>query len=104
MWDALARFVQHQCHVVAQIQGVPQREQVVTLFGVMVTVRTGWAQLVRTAHPDHVAGDKAAQPFQVWHHVAPQIRRRRVAVRKDNGIALALVDVGHPLPVDLAVL
>src|SRR6478752_2870174 len=56
------------------------------------------------AHPDHVGGHKPAQALQVRHHVSPQIRRRRVAERKDDGVALALVDVGHPPPVDLAIL
>ena len=95
--------LQYQCHVVAEIQGVPQREQVVALFGVVVAAWTRRVQLVRSAHPDQIAGHQPAQPLQVWHHVAPQIRRRRVAVRKDDRVALALVDVGHPLAVDVAV-
>src|SRR5258707_2718705 len=39
----------------------------------------------------------------MWHHVASQVGRRGVAVRKDDGIAVALVDVGHPVSVDLAI-
>src|SRR3981189_1067114 len=32
------------------------------------------------------------------------MRRRRIAVRRDDGVALTLIDVGHPFPVDLAIL
>src|SRR3981189_212371 len=32
------------------------------------------------------------------------MRRRRIAVRKDDGVALALIDVGRPFPVDFAIL
>src|SRR4029077_10936343 len=39
----------------------------------------------------------------MWHHVAPQVGRRGVAMRKDDRIAVALVDVGHPVSVDLAI-
>src|SRR5258707_10020805 len=39
----------------------------------------------------------------MWHHVAPQVGRRGVAVREDDGIAVALVDIGHPVSVDLAI-
>ena len=31
--------VQHECHVVAEIQCIPEREQVVALFGVVIAVR-----------------------------------------------------------------
>jgi hypothetical protein len=50
--------------------------------------------------PDNHA--RSRPPFQVRHHIAPQVRRRGVAVREDNGVAVALVDVGHPFPVDIA--
>jgi hypothetical protein len=95
--------VQHEYHVVAEIQCIPEREQVVALFGVVVAVWTRWVQFVRLAHTDHVGGDETAQSFQVWHHVAPQVGRGGVAVRKDDGLAVALVDVGHPVSVDLAI-
>ena len=63
--------MQHECHVVAEIQCIPEREQVVALFGVVVAVRTRRVQFVRLAHADHVGGDQTAQSFQVWHYVAP---------------------------------
>jgi hypothetical protein len=96
--------VQHEYDVVAQVKRVPQREQVVALLGVAVAVRAGRAELVRATHPDHVGRDQPSQPLQVWHHVAPQVGRRRVAVREDDGVSLALVDVGHLAAFDIAVL
>ena len=95
--------VQHECHVVAEIQCIPEREQVVALFGVVIAVRARRVQFVRPAHADQVGGDETAQSFQVWHYVAPQVGRRGVAVRKHNGIAVALVDVGHPVSADLTI-
>jgi hypothetical protein len=55
--------VQHECHVVAKIQRIPEREQVVALFGVVVAVRTRRVQFARPAHTDHVGGDQTAQSF-----------------------------------------
>ena len=95
--------VQHEYHVVAEIQCIPEREQVVALFGVVVAVRARRVQFVRPAHADQVGGDQTPQPVEVWHYVAPQVGRRGVAVRKDDGIAVALVDVGHPVSADFTI-
>jgi hypothetical protein len=40
------------------------------------------------------------QPFAVGHDVAPQIRRRRVAMLENDCIAAAVFDIGHPLALD----
>jgi hypothetical protein len=55
--------VQHKCHVVAEIQCIPEREQVIALFGVVIAVRTRRVQFVRPAHADQVGRDQTAQTF-----------------------------------------
>ena len=55
--------VQHKYHVVAEIQCIPEREQVIALFGVVVAVRTRRVQFVRPTHADQVGGDETAQTF-----------------------------------------
>jgi len=52
-------------------------------------------QLVGVAHADQVGGDQAAPALQVRHDVAPQVRRRRVAVEEDDGGPLADIHIGH---------
>ncbi|COV78766.1 Uncharacterised protein [Mycobacterium tuberculosis] len=95
-----APVVQHQYHVVAEVERIPEREQKVSLLAIAIAVGSRWAELVRRAHPDQIAGHQPAQPFQVRHDVAPQVRRRGVAVLKDDGVTLAFVDIRHALPGD----
>jgi hypothetical protein len=87
--------------VVAEGEFVPEGEEEVALFGVGVAVRAGGVQLVGVAHPDQVAGDQATQASAGRHHVTPEVGRRRVAVLEDDRGALALVDVGHPVALNL---
>jgi len=61
----------------------------------------GWA---RVAHADEVGHDAATKPGDVRHDVAPQVRRRRVAVQEDDRRTGPDVDVGHVDAVDVDVL
>src|SRR6185437_8035447 len=49
--------------------------------------------LARLTHPDEVGREAAAESAQVRNHVAPEIRRSRVAVQKNDRIAAPAVDV-----------
>ena len=99
-----APVVQDQHDVVAEIERVPQREEMIALFAVVVAAGSGVRELVGGAHTDQVAGDEPAESFEVRHDISPQIRRRRVAVLEDDRISPALVDIGHPSAEDLGVL
>src|SRR6185312_2359086 len=68
-----APVVPHQDHVALESELFPQREEVVAVLEVAVAVRAGRIELVRVTHPEHVAGDQPAEPFQVWHDVAPEV-------------------------------
>src|SRR5439155_24661405 len=58
---------------------------------------------VGAAHADQIGRDAAADVAHVRDYVAPQIRRRWIAVQKHDRIAPALVDVGHACAVHLDV-
>ena len=53
--------VQNEYHPIAEVEFVPQCEQVLTLFGVVVTIGSGVVELVGAAHADQVARDESAQ-------------------------------------------
>ena len=91
-----------QNHLVAQIERIPECEQVFALLAIVVAIRTRGVQLVRGAHADHVGGDQTPQPLDVRHDVAPQVRRGGVTVREDDRVAFPLVDVRHTAALDLA--
>ena len=66
--------MQHEHDTVPQRQFVPEVEQVTTLLGVRITIRSGVTQLVGPAHADQVAGyEPAPQPLAVGHDVAPEV-------------------------------
>src|SRR5262249_49878493 len=52
-------------------------------------------QLVGGSHADQVGGDAAAPSLQGRQHVAPQVRRRGIAVQQHNGAALAPLHIPH---------
>jgi hypothetical protein len=52
--------------------------------------------LVGVAHADQVDGDAATEVAHVREDVPPQIGGGGVAVKEEDRVALALVDVGHP--------
>src|SRR5262249_690955 len=58
---------------------------------------------VGAAHADQIGRDAAADAAHMRDYVAPQIRRRWIAVQKHDRIAAALVDVGHACAVHLDV-
>ena len=41
-----APVVQHEHHTVAEIERVPEREQIVAVFGIAVAIRPRWAELL----------------------------------------------------------
>jgi hypothetical protein len=92
--------VQHECDIVAEIQCIPEREQVVALFGVVVAIRTRRVQFVRRAHADHVGGDKTAQFLRGVALRCATGRTGGVAMRKDDCIAVTLMRIGHAVSVD----
>ena len=55
--------VQNEYHPLTEVEFVPQCEQVLTLFGVVVTIGSGVVELVGAAHADQVARDESAQPL-----------------------------------------
>ena len=59
--------------------------------------RPGVVELLGVAHADEVGGDAAPERRHVGHDVAPEVRRGRVAVQEDDGVAPARLDVGHAL-------
>ena len=54
-------------------------------------------ELVGVTHSDQIGRDATTQTDEVGEHVAPQVRRRRVAVKQDDRIAGACLDVCHRL-------
>ena len=96
--------MQNEYDAIAEFERVPQREQIVTLFGVVVAVGSGGVEFFGVPHADQVAGDEAPEPFEVRHDVAPQVGGRGIAVLEHDGVTLTLVDEGHPFAVDLPVL
>ena len=52
-------------------------------------------ELVGVAHADQVGRDAAALVCEVRHHVAPEVRRGRVAVQEDDRRPRSHLDVGH---------
>jgi hypothetical protein len=53
--------VQNEYHPITEVEFVPQRKQVLTLFGVVVTIGTGVVELIGAAHADQVARYESAQ-------------------------------------------
>ena len=93
--------VDHEDDVRRNANRLQQTVEVVPVFHEPVAVRPTLRQLRGIAHPDQVRRHQPALPLQVRHHVAPQVRRGRIAVQKDDRIALAMVDIGHLETVDL---
>src|SRR5258706_15620359 len=80
------------------------REQGVEVAAVLNKgVRAGAAgrELVGVAHADEVGRDTVPELLEVRDHIAPEIRRRGVAVEEDDRITLAHIDIGHRVPQDL---
>ena len=71
--------------------------QVATMLYESVRVRAAVGQLVRVAHAYEVRRDTAAQSFQVRNNIAPEVGRGRVAVQKDDGIAVSYLCIRHLL-------
>ena len=70
----------------------------------MVEESVGDVRLVGSAHADEVGRDGTSHRGDVGDDVAPQIGRGRIAMQKQNGIPLALVDVVHLRAMNLHVL
>jgi hypothetical protein len=92
--------VDHEYYVATEIKLIPKRMNEAALFEVAVSVRTGIRNLIRISLTDQIAGNQPTEPSAGRHDVAPEIGRGRITVRKDNGIAFALVDIGHSLTID----
>jgi hypothetical protein len=90
--------VDDEGHVVRHAEGVEERveELAVACERVAPGVRAG--QLVRVAHPDQIGRDAAPEAGELRDHVAPQIRRCRVAVQQHDRGAIALLDIRHAVP------
>ena len=86
--------------VVAEVEAVPQRKEILALFGIGVAVRPRGREFLGIAHADQVAGDQPALSLQMRHDITPEIGGGRVAVLEDDRIALPLVDIGHAFAVD----
>ena len=74
---------------------VPQIEQIIPLFQIGVAVRSRLFKFCRVSHADKVTSDQPPKASAIRHNVAPQIRRRRIAVLKHDGFANTLVNVRH---------
>src|ERR1700678_3169241 len=93
-------IVDDEYYVVTEIKLIPKRMDEAALFEVAVSVRIGFGGLIRISLTDQIAGNQPTEPSAGRHDVAPEIRRGRITVRKDNGVAFALIDIGHALTVD----
>src|SRR5260370_34349468 len=80
-------------YFVAELELFPQGKKKTALFGVGVTIRAGIGELVRVAHPDHVACDEAAQATTHGHHIPPAVGRGGVAVSEDDRSTFADVTI-----------
>src|SRR5262245_51746138 len=88
----------------ADAELLEERVEMAAVLDEAIRVRAARDELVGVAHPDEIGRDAASRTLEVRDHVAPEIRRRRVAVQEDDGIALPDLDVCHPPAVDRGVL
>ena len=66
-----------------------------------VSVGAGVCELVGIAHPDEIWREATAEAGDLRHHIAPQVRRGRIAVQeKKRWLAFANLDIGHSLVAD----
>ncbi|MCY1376955.1 hypothetical protein D9M69_644880 [compost metagenome] len=70
----------HQ-HYVVQAQRVDPGLQIACVIVICI----GDVRFARATHADQVRREAAAQPAQAWQDLAPQVRRRRVAMQKHEG-------------------
>ena len=77
-----------------------QFPQVGAVFHEPIRIRAGVTQLFRIALADQVGGDTAPEVGHVRDDIAPEVRRRGIAVQEHDRVTLADLDVGHPLSVD----
>ena len=77
-----------------------QFPQVGAVFHEPVRAGAGVVQLLRIALADQVGGDTAPEVGHVRDDVAPEVRRRGVAVQEHDRVTLTDLHVGHPLSVD----
>ena len=68
---------------------------------IAVSFGAGICELVGLTHPYEIKRDAAAEAGNFRHHIAPQIRRGRIAVQeKKRRLAFAKLDIGHSLVAD----
>ena len=76
---------------------VQRRIEEALVLGERVAIGTGRRQFVGIAHADQIERDATSLLRERRHDVAPQIRRRRIAVLEHDRIAAAHFDVRHAL-------
>ena len=57
-------------------------------------------QLVAVPHADQIGGDQPSTPLEMREHIAPQVRRRGIAMQEDDGSPIASFGIGHPTIAD----
>jgi hypothetical protein len=69
----------------------------------LVAVGVVGNRLVGAAEADQVGHDGTTDFRQYWDHVPVEIAPRRLSVEHEDGVALAVLDVGHAQTLDLHV-
>jgi hypothetical protein len=87
--------VDDQGDALAHIQRLEQRAEITAVLDEPIGTRPALRQLVGVAHTDQIGSDATAQRFQMRQHVAPQVRRGRIAVQEDDGIPSSRLHVRH---------
>ena len=69
------------------------------MFCVAVTIGPGIIQFLRVTHADQVDCDAPPAVCQLWHDIAPEIRRSGITVLEHDRIARAHLNIGHALAI-----
>src|SRR6516165_4886097 len=84
-----------ESHPHAHIQSLEQSVEIAALFDETVRAGATVRQLVRVSHADQIGSDTAAEWFQVRYYVAPEERRRGIAMQEHDWVTLSHFNVRH---------
>ena len=77
---------------------IDEASQMIAMRGEAVGVGSHVRQLARIAHADQIRRDQAAFSFKLGNDVAPEIRRRRIAVQKQDRRTCTPLVIRHAAP------